>query len=98
MRFTMRLLMRDFGDVGSTSNDRTSPIMTMQGQTQRPRGQLKSGVSHMNTLIVILGASGDGVRTTSLLSQLNGQISCITAPRNLMLLDGLRNKLCCSSW
>ena len=52
----------------------------------------------MNTLIVKLGATGDVVRTTSLLSQLNGQITWITAPRNLVLLDGLRSNLRCFSW
>src|SRR5438445_13833956 len=89
MRFTMRLLMRDFGGVGSTSNDRTSPIMTMQGQTERPRGHLKPGLSHMNTLIVKLGATGDVDMTTSLLSKLNGQITCSAASRTLVLLDAL---------
>jgi len=72
--------------------------MIVQGQTERLRGQLKPGLSHMNTLIVKLGATGDVVRTTSLFSQLNGQITWITAPRNLVLLDGLRSNLRCFSW
>jgi heptosyltransferase II len=52
----------------------------------------------MNILIVKIGATGDVVRTTSLLSQLNGQITWITATRNLVLLDGVRNNLRCFSW
>src|SRR5206468_5421240 len=52
----------------------------------------------MDTLIVKIGATGDVVRTTSLLSKLNGQITWITATRNLVLLDGLRNNLRCFSW
>lgn len=59
---------------------------------------MKSGLSHINTLIVKLGATGDVVRTTSLLSQLNGRITWIAATGNLVLLDGLRSNLRCFSW
>jgi ADP-heptose:LPS heptosyltransferase len=52
----------------------------------------------MNVLIVKLGATGDVVRTTPLLRQLNGQITWLTAPKNTVLLENLTNDLRCFSW
>jgi hypothetical protein len=52
----------------------------------------------MNVLIVKLGATGDVVRTTPLLSHLSGQITWLTAAKNTVLLRGLTNNLRCFSW
>src|SRR6202040_3429787 len=52
----------------------------------------------MNLLIVKLGATGDVVRTTPLLSQLTGQITWVTAAKNTVLLKGLKDNLRCFSW
>jgi len=52
----------------------------------------------MNVLIIKLGATGDVVRTTPLLSQLSGQITWLTAALNTVLLEGLMDNLCCFSW
>src|ERR1700730_8266637 len=52
----------------------------------------------MNVLIVKLGATGDVVRTTPLLSQLSGQITWLTAAKNAVLLSGLMDNLRCFSW
>ena len=52
----------------------------------------------MNLLIVKLGATGDVVRTTPLLSQLSGQITWVTAAKNTVLLKGLKDNLRCFSW
>jgi heptosyltransferase II len=52
----------------------------------------------MNILIVKLGATGDVVRTTPLLKRLNGQVSWITAAKNVSLLEGLGEKLRSVSW
>ncbi len=52
----------------------------------------------MNVLIVKLGATGDVVRTTPLLSQLTGQITWLTAAKNAVLLGGLTNNLRCFPW
>ena len=52
----------------------------------------------MNVLIVKLGATGDVVRTTPLLSQLRGQITWITARKNTVLLENLTDSLRCFSW
>jgi ADP-heptose:LPS heptosyltransferase len=52
----------------------------------------------MHTLIVKLGATGDVVRTTPLLSRLCGQVSWLTAAKNTALLEGLKGDLCCFSW
>jgi heptosyltransferase-2 len=52
----------------------------------------------MNYLIVKLGATGDVVRTTPLLHQLKGQITWVTAPKNTVLLEGLKDNLRCLSW
>ena len=47
----------------------------------------------MDALIVKLGATGDVVRTTPLLRQLNGSITWITAAKNTVFLEGLWNNL-----
>ena len=52
----------------------------------------------MNTLIVKVGASGDVVRTTPLLSRLEGQVTWLTASENMVLLEGLNCDLRCFSW
>jgi len=52
----------------------------------------------MNILILKLGATGDVVRTTPLLEKLPGQVSWITAARNVPLLDGLKKNLRCAAW
>jgi len=49
-------------------------------------------------LIIKLGATSDVVRTTQSLSQLNGQITSLTAAKNTALLDSLTSKLRCLSW
>ena len=52
----------------------------------------------MKVLIIKIGATGDVVRTTPLLSRLGGQITWLTAAKNTVLLEGLNNNLCCFSW
>lgn len=53
----------------------------------------------MNILIIKLGATGDVVRTTPLLSRLSGRITWLTAAKNRVLLEGLKNNLLrCLSW
>jgi ADP-heptose:LPS heptosyltransferase len=52
----------------------------------------------MNVLIIKLGATGDVVRTTPLLSRFGGQITWLTAAKNAVLLEGLKGNLCCVSW
>ena len=52
----------------------------------------------MNTLIVKVGATGDVVRTTPLLSRLKGQVTWLTASKNTVLLEGLNCDLRCFSW
>jgi ADP-heptose:LPS heptosyltransferase len=52
----------------------------------------------MKTLIIKLGATGDVVRTTTLLHRLNGEITWITADKNLPLLVGLDRPLRPLSW
>jgi len=52
----------------------------------------------MNTLIMKLGATGDVVRTTPLLSQLGGHVAWVTAAKNVVLLRDLREGLTCVSW
>ena len=52
----------------------------------------------MNILILKLGATGDVVRTTPLLSRLRGQITWVTAATNTVLLEGITNNLRCFSW
>jgi ADP-heptose:LPS heptosyltransferase len=52
----------------------------------------------VNTLIVKIGATGDVVRTTPLLSRLKGQVTWLTASKNTVLLQGLNCDLRCFSW
>lgn len=52
----------------------------------------------MNILVTKLGATGDVVRTTPLLRRLPGQITWITAEKNTVLLEGLKDNLRCLSW
>jgi hypothetical protein len=51
-----------------------------------------------NTLILKLGATGDVVRTTPLLRRLHGNVSWITAGKNLPLLGGLTDTLRSAAW
>src|SRR6184192_244680 len=52
----------------------------------------------MSVLIIKLAATGDVVRTTSLLRRLDGPISWITAENNLALLEGIDREVRCVSW
>ena len=52
----------------------------------------------MNILIVKLGATGDVVRTTPLLEKLQGEVTWITAAKNLPLLKNLRPRLHALAW
>lgn len=52
----------------------------------------------MQTLIVKLNASGDVVRTTTLLHRLQGEITWLTAANNVPLVEGLRPQVRCVSW
>jgi ADP-heptose:LPS heptosyltransferase len=52
----------------------------------------------MNILIVKLGATGDVVRTTALLRRLTGEITWITAPKNVALLSGVLKNVRCLAW
>ena len=52
----------------------------------------------MNTLIVKLGATGDVVRTTPLLSCLPGEFTWVTAAKNKALIEGIANNLQPFSW
>ena len=52
----------------------------------------------MNTLIVKLNATGDVVRTSTLLRRLEGRITWITARGNLPLLDGIHTGMRCLAW
>ena len=52
----------------------------------------------MNTLIVKVGATGDVVRTTPLLSRLKGRVTWLTGSKNTVLLEGLNCDLRCFSW
>jgi heptosyltransferase-2 len=52
----------------------------------------------MNILILKLGATGDVVRTTPLLKHLTGEVSWITAAKNVPLLAGLTKTLRCAAW
>ena len=51
-----------------------------------------------NILILKLGATGDVVRTTTLLWRLTGQITWVTAAKNAVLLQSVRENLRCLSW
>jgi heptosyltransferase II len=50
------------------------------------------------TLIVKLNATGDVVRTTTLLHHVPGPVTWITARANLPLLEGIRPDMRCLSW
>jgi heptosyltransferase II len=52
----------------------------------------------MNILILKLGATGDVVRTTTLLRRLDGAITWITAEKNIVLLHGIDREVRCFSW
>lgn len=52
----------------------------------------------MNILIIKLNATGDVVRTTTLLHRQDGDITWVTAPNNVALLTGLRPNVRCFSW
>src|SRR3954467_437276 len=52
----------------------------------------------MEVLIVKLGATGDVVRTTTLLRRFTENVTWITAEKNAVLLKGLRPALRCFSW
>ena len=52
----------------------------------------------MRVLIVKLGATGDVVRTTPLLRRLNGEVTWLTAAKNVALLQNLKEELRCLSW
>ena len=52
----------------------------------------------MSVLIIKLGATGDVVRTTPLLRQLDGPVSWVTAANNLSLLEGIDRPVRCVSW
>jgi ADP-heptose:LPS heptosyltransferase len=45
-----------------------------------------------------LGATGDVVRTTPLLRRMSGQITWVTAAKNTLLLEGLKDNLRCLPW
>ncbi len=49
-------------------------------------------------MIIKLGATGDVVRTTPLLSQLAGEVVWLTESKNVVLLEGVREGLRCFSW
>jgi hypothetical protein len=52
----------------------------------------------MNTLIIKLGATGDVVRTTPLLSHLNGEVTWLTAAKNTSVVEGVRGNVRCLAW
>lgn len=52
----------------------------------------------MNILIIKLNATGDVVRTTTLLHHLKGNITWVTAANNTVLLDGVRSNFRCLTW
>ncbi len=52
----------------------------------------------MNVLIAKLGATGDVVRTTTLLNKFPKHVSWITEAKNTVLLNKLRDNLRCLSW
>jgi ADP-heptose:LPS heptosyltransferase len=52
----------------------------------------------MNVIILKLNATGDVVRTTTLLHRLQGEVTWITARTNQELLDGSSGKVRCLSW
>jgi heptosyltransferase-2 len=54
--------------------------------------------ANMNVLIIKLGATGDVVRTTTLLRRLGGRITWLTEAKNTVLLVGVKEGLKCVCW
>jgi heptosyltransferase-2 len=52
----------------------------------------------MNFLIIKLGATGDVVRTTPIIEKLAGQITWVTASKNVALLENVAENVRCISW
>ena len=52
----------------------------------------------VSCLIIKLGATGDVVRTTPLITTLSGDITWVTAEKNAVLLKGLKKGVRCFSW
>src|SRR4051794_36166824 len=52
----------------------------------------------MRVLFIKLGATGDVVRTTPLLTRLRGDVTWVTAAKNKPLLIGLPQEVRCLSW
>lgn len=52
----------------------------------------------MNTLVVKLNATGDVVRTTTILHALKGAVTWVTAAGNLSLIEGIAPNLRCLPW
>jgi lipopolysaccharide heptosyltransferase II len=54
--------------------------------------------SDMKVLVIKLGATGDVVRTTTLLRRLRGEITWLTEAKNTVLLEGVKEGLKCVCW
>jgi lipopolysaccharide heptosyltransferase II len=52
----------------------------------------------VSCLIIKLGATGDVVRTTPLITRLSGDVTWVTAEKNAVLLKGLKKGVRCFSW
>jgi ADP-heptose:LPS heptosyltransferase len=52
----------------------------------------------MKVLIIKLGATGDVVRTTPLITALSGDVTWITADANEILFGGISESVRCISW
>jgi ADP-heptose:LPS heptosyltransferase len=52
----------------------------------------------VKTLVLKLNATGDVLRTTTLLRVLGGQVVWVTAPENVELLDGAMENVQCVAW
>ena len=52
----------------------------------------------MDCLILKMNATGDVVRTTPLLRRLPGSVTWVTAPSNVVLLEGVSGSLRCIAW
>ena len=52
----------------------------------------------MEILILKLGATGDVVRTSSLLQQLKGNVTWLNAAKNTVLLEKVKDNVRCFSW
>src|SRR4029453_11412626 len=62
------------------------------------RDQRQSGHLAVNFLIIKIGATGDVVRTTSLLRKLDGRITWLVERKNAVLLEGLRKSVFFIAW